>query len=92
MAVDRIVANGSQAIALEPPSRTSFQNVFSGRIDEILESDDVFVDVRLDIGCPLWARITRSSLQSLNLAPGQSVHALIKSVVVSLGGGAGGDR
>ncbi len=73
------------AIALESPGRTSFQNIFNGRICEIVDSDTAFVDVRLDIGCSLWARITRQSCLDLNLKPGQSVFALIKSVAVSLG-------
>ena len=76
------------AIALEPPVNTSFQNVFAGRIDEILDTGLAFIDVRMDIGCPLWARITRQSFQDLQLKVGQSAVSLIKSVAVSLGGGA----
>ena len=74
------------AIALEAPANTSFQNVFSGRIDAVLDKGDIFVDIRLDIGCPLWARITRRSFASLGLKQGQSVVAMIKSVALSLGG------
>jgi ABC-type molybdate transport system ATPase subunit len=44
-----------------------------------------FVDVHLDIGCPLWARITRQSCGELNPLPGLPVFALIKNVAVSLG-------
>ena len=75
------------AIALEPPKGTSFQNVLAGRVDEILDTGQPFVDVRLDIGCPLWTRITRSSFVELDIKQGQSLFALIKSVAVSLGGG-----
>jgi molybdate transport system ATP-binding protein len=75
------------AIALKPPAGTSFQNVFAGRIDEILDTGSSFIDVRLDIGRPLWARITRKSCLDLKLTSGQPVFALIKSVAVSLGGG-----
>jgi molybdate transport system ATP-binding protein len=76
------------AIALEAPQGTSFQNVFAGRVDEILDTGLPFIDVRLDIGCPLWARITRKSFLELDIKSGQSVFALIKSVAVSLGCGA----
>jgi molybdate transport system ATP-binding protein len=77
------------AIALEPPVGTSFQNVFAGRIDEIQDNGLSFIDLHLTIGCPLWARITRQSLLDLDLKSGQAVYALIKSVAVSLGSGAG---
>ena len=73
------------AIALEPPRRTSFQNIFPGEIREIVDHGAPFVDVRLDIGRSLWARITRQSLLDLNLTSGRPVFALIKSVAVSLG-------
>jgi molybdate transport system ATP-binding protein len=73
------------AIALEPPGQTSFQNIFPGEIREILDHGGPFVDVRLNIGRSLWARITRQSLLELNLRPGQPVFALIKSVALSLG-------
>jgi len=73
------------AIALKSPARTSFQNIYPGQILEIVDRDVPFVDVRLDVGTSLWARITRQSLQDLDLKIGQPVFALIKSVTVSLG-------
>jgi molybdate transport system ATP-binding protein len=73
------------AVALQPPDRTSFQNVFPGRVREILDHGDAFVDVRLDIGCSLWARITRKSCAELDLKPDQPVYALIKSVAITPG-------
>ncbi|MBI4776199.1 MAG: molybdenum ABC transporter ATP-binding protein [Deltaproteobacteria bacterium] len=76
------------AIALESPVRTSFQNIFPGEIREIADQGAPFVDVRLDIGRPLWSRITRQSFLDLNLRSGQSVFALIKSVAVSQGASA----
>lgn len=75
------------AIAMEAPVRTSFQNIFPGKILEIVDHDQPFVDVRLDAGATLWARITRQSFLELSLEIGQSVFALIKSVTVSLGPG-----
>ncbi len=73
------------AIAVASPANTSFQNIFPGKICEIVDSGAPLVDVRLDIGRPLWARITRQSIKELNLSSGQPVYALIKSVAVSLG-------
>jgi molybdate transport system ATP-binding protein len=73
------------AIALEPPIRTSFQNIFAGKIREIVEYDTPSVDIRVDIGRSLWARITRQAFLDLDLKPGLTVYALIKSVAVSLG-------
>jgi len=73
------------AIALEPPSRTSFLNIFPGEIREMVDLGGPVLDVRVEIGCSLWARITRKSLLELNLKTGQPVFALIKSVAVSSG-------
>jgi hypothetical protein len=38
--------------------------------------------VLLDVGSPLWARITRVSTRELELAPGTPVFAMIKAVAV----------
>ena len=73
------------AVALQEPVATSFRNIFPGRVDQIVDRNETFVDVRLDIGRLLWARITRQSFMALNLQPGRPVFALIKSVAVSSG-------
>ncbi len=73
------------AIALKAPEATSFQNIIPGKVDQILDHNDALVDVRLDVGSFLWARITRQSCRELRLAPGLPVFALIKSVAVSPG-------
>jgi molybdate transport system ATP-binding protein len=73
------------AIALRAPAETSFQNIFPGKIDQIIDHDDAFVDVSLDIGQRLWARITRRSYLNLKLKTGQPAYALIKSVALSPG-------
>jgi molybdate transport system ATP-binding protein len=74
------------AISLESPGHTSFQNIIPGRVRQILDEGAAFVDVHLDAGCSLWARITRQSCLALDLKTDQTVFALIKSVAVSLGG------
>jgi molybdate transport system ATP-binding protein len=74
------------ALALSPPADTSFLNIFRGRIEEIGADigtrPEPQIDVRLDIGVPLWARITRRSVHDLDLAPGREVYALVKAVAI----------
>lgn len=70
------------AISLEPPRQSSFQNIFSGLIEDIESREGPFVDLRMNIGCPLLARITARACADLNLACGQRVFALVKSVSV----------
>ena len=73
------------AIALVPPEQISVQNILPGTVEEITNGDGSLVDVRLDIGCPLLARITPLALKTLDLKPGMRVFAIIKSVAVSHG-------
>ncbi len=73
------------AIAKEAPDSSSFQNMFPGEIQEIRDHGTAFVDVGVNVGRLLWARITRQSCLDLNLKPGQAVFALIKSVNISPG-------
>lgn len=70
------------SIALDRPQRISVLNVLKGRVVEIGAADGPLVDLRLDIGTPLWARITARSLDRLGLAVGQEVYALIKTVAL----------
>ncbi|MDP6344475.1 MAG: TOBE domain-containing protein, partial [Alphaproteobacteria bacterium] len=72
-----------------PPRAVSVLNVYRGRVVEIGDDDGPQVDVLVDIGSPLWARITRRSQRELDIAPGRQVHAMVKAVAVdrhSLGG------
>ena len=73
------------ALSLNPPDQSSFQNIFPGTVAQIVDQATPFVDIRIDIGCDLWARITRQALEDLKLRTGQHVFALIKSVAVSSG-------
>lgn len=77
------------ALSRGRPSQISVLNIFEGTIREIGPSAGPQVDVLVDIGAPLIARITRKSLQDLGLAVGDRIHALIKAVAVdrrNLGG------
>jgi molybdate transport system ATP-binding protein len=73
------------AISLARPRETSIRNIFSGVVEEIAEGSSPLADVRLNIGCPLLASITRNARTALDLKRGQRVFALVKSVAVSTG-------
>lgn len=73
------------ALATCAPRGTSVLNVFRGRVVEIGPRRGASVDVAVDIGTRLTARITARSADALALAPGTEVHALIKSVAVDPG-------
>jgi molybdate transport system ATP-binding protein len=73
------------AIALVSPEHISVQNILPGTVQDITTGNGPLVDVRLDIGCPLLARITPQALKDLGLMAGQPVFAIIKSVAVSHG-------
>jgi len=72
-------------IALQPPIQTSYQNIFSGVIESISRESGPFVDLSINIGCPLLARVTSSARTQLGLHNGQRVYALVKSVNISPG-------
>lgn len=75
------------SIALKKPTDVSFLNVFPGTVTEIGAGADegaTVLDVRIELegGTALWSRITRKSVTDLKLAPGASVHALVKAVAL----------
>ncbi len=72
------------ALALGPPSSpTSVLNILEGTIIEIRDGHHASVDVALDVGGVLVACITRKSLATLKLRPGQRVWAYIKAVALN---------
>jgi molybdate transport system ATP-binding protein len=80
------------AIALRRPDKISVQNIFPATVEEIVETSESLVDVRLNIGCPLLSRITPAAKTDLKLSPGQPVFALVKSVAISRGNSHGLDE
>ncbi len=81
----QILAKDVSIISSPPSFQTSVLNLLEATVVEIGEVniEHPFVDIKLDIGCPLLATITRKSLATLNLHPGQRVHAQIKAVALS---------
>lgn len=77
------------ALSLDRPTDISILNVFEGVVSEVGPQDGPQVDVLVDIGVPVVARLTRRSVHGLGLVRGRKVHALIKAVAIdrhSLGG------
>ncbi|MBM4138191.1 MAG: molybdenum ABC transporter ATP-binding protein [Nitrospira sp.] len=62
---------------------TSVLNVLEATVQEIREISQSSVEVLLDIGAPLIAGITRKSLMTLGIKPGDSVFAYIKTVALN---------
>jgi molybdate transport system ATP-binding protein len=73
------------AIALEPPSNTSVQNILEATIERVNLLDSSLVDVRLNVGFPLLAQVPIKAKDDLKLTVGQKVFALIKSMSISAG-------
>ena len=66
----------------EPQVSTSFLNIMAARVVDVAVPDisSHAVQVKLDIGVPLLANISRKSLHLLRLKQGQQVYAMIKAV------------
>jgi molybdate transport system ATP-binding protein len=70
-------------LAKSAPADLSALNVLPGVVADVGERKGAIVDIRLDCsGEALVARLTRYSVERLQLAPGAAVFALIKSVAL----------
>ncbi|MGO4705624.1 molybdenum ABC transporter ATP-binding protein [Microvirga sp. 2MCAF38] len=68
-------------LSVNEPEGLSALNVLPARVFAVGVADGASVDVTLDCGGDiLVARITRKSVERLNLAPGKALYAIIKSV------------
>lgn len=68
-------------VALEKPERISGLNVLKGRVLSLEKSQGAHVDVIVDCNSQsIVARITRLSAETLPIAPGIQVFAIVKSV------------
>ena len=70
------------SLMLDKPKDTSVLNVFKGELIEIRHEDGPQLDLLINIGTHLIARITRKSLNDLNLDIGSKVYAMIKAVAI----------
>lgn len=80
----QILARDVSLVVGVPVAQSSVLNALEARVIEIRESrsDPYTVKVKLDVGCPLLAMITRKSLHQLKLHPGQKVQAHFKAVAL----------
>jgi len=70
-------------LATEMPRGLSALNVLQGVVSGIGEQAGPQVEIRMDChGTPIIARITRQSLDALELRPGMACFAIVKSVVL----------
>lgn len=77
------------SLALHKPEGISQINILRGKISEIGSARNDHdgsmshdIDICVDIGVPLWVRITRWSLDQMELSEGKEVYALIKSTSI----------
>ncbi len=80
-----ILAKDVSLVTGGPPLQTSVLNILEGTIESIGDTggDEPSVHVRLDVGCPLLASITKKSVSKLGLGVGQRVYAQIKALALS---------
>ena len=67
------------------PEKTSELNVFRGKVIEIAQptqQNAAHADTLIDIGVPIWVRVTRLSIERLSLRPGVQIYASIKGTSV----------
>ena len=77
------------SLMLKYPKDTSILNIFEGEIIEIGDSQGAQIDVKINIGSSLIARVTKKSFDELGLRVGLNVFTMIKAVAInqrSLGG------
>lgn len=71
------------SLSLTEPQDISILNRLPGRVVEVRPDDEgPMAEVLVDVGAPVWARITKLSAQSLKLAPGSEIWVLIKTVAI----------
>ena len=71
------------SLTLERQSQTSIQNIFQATIDQITPENEAQTTVRLMVAdVPILSRITRKSAVELDLKPGKTVYAQVKSVTL----------
>jgi len=77
-----LVHSRDVSIATSRPDNLSIVNIFEGRIVAIGTPEGAAVELSIDVGAALRARITTRSLRNLGLEIGTPVYALVKSVAI----------
>ena len=81
-AVRVLVRSRDVSIATSRPENLSIINMFEGKVIAVGTPEGAAVELSIDIGAALRARITTRSLRSLGLEVGMPVYALVKSVAI----------
>jgi molybdate transport system ATP-binding protein len=70
-------------VANAPPVGLSALNIFPGKVVELRKNGEAAVEVDMDCnGVRMAARLTRQSVETLGLAPGMPVYAILKAVTM----------
>jgi molybdate transport system ATP-binding protein len=86
------VPAGEVILARAAPVGLSALNILPGTVAALRPGDGPGVMIAVDTGAGrLLARITRRSAAAMGLAPGQPVHAIVKSLALSPGDGGAAD-
>ena len=64
------------------PKKTSVLNIFEGTVIDIGDEESSQIDIKIDIGAPLIARITKKSFLELKLKEGSKIFAMLKAVAL----------
>ena len=73
------------AVSIKHPKDISRANIFEVKIQAIEQSDRGFVNLNLILkNTVFWARLTKTSVENLNLIPGRVVFALFKSTAIEI--------
>lgn len=71
------------SLTLQRQDGTSILNIFPATVEELIDDGPAQMLVRLDLqGSALLARVTRKSAQALQLAPGRTLFAQVKTVAL----------
>ena len=80
----RVAITASDVIlSLDQPANTSIQNIFEGKIKEIVPDEKFMVYLHIDIGTLIWAKITAKALKDMKLIIDMNIYILIKVAVVT---------
>jgi molybdate transport system ATP-binding protein len=70
-------------LALVPPLRTSAHNILKGSVTGVRRDEGPYAEVQMGVGpTKITARITRHSVDRMELEPGRQVYAILKSVSI----------
>ena len=77
------IAAHDVSLTLEKQTGTSIQNIFPVTVQEIEEENESQCLIKVSLaGNPILSRITKKSIQELNIEPGKEMFAQIKTVAV----------